>query len=126
MFPKDITIWERFLVSPANDFEGFDYDIKVGSVPQFPDGLDTSVYKAGNILWKKRIDAVGHKNGKIYIIEVKPHAGSSAIGQVLGYVQLYREEIKPSVGLIGMVVTDNPEIDFQRIAAPNMIQFVVV
>lgn len=126
MFPNDIIIWERFLLKHANEFTGFDYDIKVGSVPKFPDGLDTGIYKAGEILWKKRIDAVGHKADELIIIEVKPNAGPSAIGQVLGYVQLYRDEIKPAQKVSGMIVTDRPDLDLYKIAENNLIQIEAV
>lgn len=125
MFPKDIVIWERFLLKHANEFTGFDYDIKVGTVPKFPDGLDTGIYKAGEILWKKRIDAVGHKADELLIIEVKPNAGPSAIGQVLGYVQLYRDEIKPTQKISGLIVTDFPDLDLNRLAEAMKIQIEV-
>jgi len=126
MFPLDIILWERFLKIHASEFLGFDYDIKVGSVPKFSDGLDLSVYKAGDILWKKRIDAVGHKANEIFIIEVKPHAGSSAIGQVMGYIQLYTDEIKPAFKVTGMIVTDRPDLDLDRIAAVQNIKVEIV
>jgi len=122
MFPRDIVIWERFLLKHASKFTGFDYDIKVGSVPVFPDGFDSGIYKAGEVLWKKRIDAVGYKANEIIIIEVKPNAGASAIGQILGYIQLYRNEIKPAQKIIGMIVTDFPDIDLRKIAENNQIE----
>lgn len=126
MFPEDIAIWERFLKVYKDDFLGFDYDVKVGSVPDFPDGLDNSIYKAGNILWKKRIDAVGYKKDGIYIIEVKPNAGMSALGQIITYRQLYIEEFNPNDKVFGAIVTDKPDLDLKRVADPQLIYIYAV
>ena len=126
MFPEDIAIWERFLSVYKSEYLGFDYDIKVGSVPDFPDNLDTSIYKAGVLLWKKRIDAVGYKKDRIEIIEVKPRAGMGAVGQVLTYVALYKKEFAPSLPVFGKIVTDYPQLDIADISSSYGIDVVSI
>jgi len=92
MMPNDILIWERFLTQFPVRFDGFDYDIRVGkgripaeTEPQWKIDLALA-------LTRFRIDAIGWNDGKPTIIEVKPYAGLSALGQLLGYLYFWNKE----------------------------------
>lgn len=106
MFPEDIAIWERFLEDFASTYKGFDYDVKVGTgIP--PHRYITPNYNhMTDILSKYRIDAVGYKDSLIEIIEVKPMASTTAIGQVVTYLELYKRDFNPSLPVKGVIVTD--------------------
>ena len=114
MFALDITIWERFIDAHAGDFDGFDYDIKVGSGTKAPESFGDNYKRMVEILSKYRIDAVGFKSDAIHIIEVKPEAGTIAIGQIALYSRLYKRDFNPSRRIVGTIVTDRelPDIKF--------------
>lgn len=113
MFALDIEIWERWIDKFADDFDGFDYDVKVGSGTKPVPGLGQPYERMQEILSKYRIDVVGYKGGSIYIIEVKPDAGTVALGQLETYIPLYKRDFKPSVPVIGAIVTNRtlPDMD---------------
>lgn len=117
MFPLDIAIWERFLASFASDYSGFSYDVKVGSGTPVPAGTPDNYARMQEILSKYRIDAVGFRSDGIDIIEVKPEAGTIAIGQVVTYVDLYKRDLEPSLPVRGVIVTDRELPDMKYLTS---------
>lgn len=113
--PVDAAIWERFVAKNPSFLERVDYDVKVG--------FGTIDFSSENIpirdnyaeLTKKRIDVMGYKDGTIYIIELKPRASFSALGQVLGYEFLYRQSTKYEGKIQKVVITDFNMPDIQSI-----------
>ncbi len=126
MFPLDIAIWERFLDSHGADFLGFDYDVKVGSGTTPIEGLGDKYARMQSILSKFRIDVVGFKRNSIYIIETKPNASASAIGQVDTYTKLYTRDFTPTIPVIGCIVTDNQLPDMDYLTKEKGIEYYVV
>ena len=126
LFPKDVPIWERFLDKFSADYVGFDYDIKVGSgiePPENPTQADLNLI-AG--VYKKRIDAVGYKASETHIIEVKPSATFSAVGQILGYAALYRAEFPQQPAVKAILLTDFETPDVRNFAQKNGVTLLVV
>lgn len=119
MFPLDIAIWERFLDKYAGDYLGFDYDIKVGTGTIVPNEWDDNYKRMAEILSKYRIDAVGHKTGRLEIIEVKPEASTVAIGQIVTYMELYKRDFSPSDSVTGVIVT-NLEVGDMRLLTSKL------
>lgn len=106
MLSGDVAIWERFLVKYPNVYESLQYDVHVGEGLRDQAGVTDEVKYASMELLLKRIDVVGKLGAETHIIEVKPDAGMSAVGQVLCYEVLYRRDFK-KVGLIKrVIVTD--------------------
>lgn len=126
MFALDIDIWERFLDLYADNYLGFDYDIKVGTGAPIPEGTPDNYARMQTVLSKYRIDCVGYTDTEIHIIEVKPEAGTIAIGQIDLYVPLYRREFSPDRKVVGVIVTDRelPDIKW-RVAQKNAKIFIV-
>ena len=114
MFPLDIPIWERFLDSFSDDFLSFDYDVKVGSGTQPIEGLGDKYARMQSILSKYRIDVVGYNSNSILIIETKPEAGTTAIGQIETYTKLYTRDMHPNLPVVGCIITDRklPDMDY--------------
>ena len=106
MFQEDIAIWERFLDGFAGNYNGFDYDVKVGTSTPSPVNTPPKYVHMTGTLSKYRIDVVGYKDSQIEIIEVKPAGSLSAIGQIQGYVELYKRDFSPSLPVKGVLVTD--------------------
>ncbi len=126
MFPGDIAIWERFLEKHAEEYTGFSYDIKVGKGAKLPSSTPEEYARMADILSKYRIDVVGFKPGLIEIIEVKPEASTVAIGQVMSYVELYKRDFKPTLPVIGAIVTDRFIPDINYLTKLNNINYYIV
>ena len=117
MGPQEVELWTRFLSQTDMRFIRIDYDVRVGPgyVPReysekyktiqelLKKGLikpeQAEVLKAvledATALTKLRIDAVGETEKEIWIFEVKPRAGRSALGQLEAYYYWYVREYKP-------------------------------
>lgn len=107
LMPEDIAIWERFLDLFSNLYDSVEYDVHVGVGLRDTSGLTEELVFAAVSLLQKRIDVVGHKGDNVDIIEVKPDAGISAIGQVLVYSILYKRDFSPKGRIRKVIVTDN-------------------
>ena len=73
------------------------------------------------ILYQKKIDVIGYKNNDVYIVEVKPNAGSSALGQVLSYKLLYQNEFQISPPAKLMIITDKIQNGYEPIFRSHQI-----
>ena len=85
MMPNDIALWERFLTQHKDLFDRIDYDLHVGTGYGYSEDDPEWRINLASALTQFRIDAVGWSGSQPTIIEVKPYAGLSALGQVLGY-----------------------------------------
>lgn len=126
MFPLDIAIWERFIISERNDFSGFSYDVKVGSGTEPIKGLGSEYERMQAILSKYRIDVVGYKPDGIRIIEVKPDAGTIAIGEIETYTRLYARDFGTAEPIIGCIVTDRFLPDMEWLCKEKGIELYIV
>ena len=126
MFPLDIPIWERFIDLFGSDFLSVDYDVKVGSGTEPIEGLGDIYARMQSILSKYRIDVVGYRSDAIWIIETKPEAGTVAIGQIEAYTNLYKRDFKPSVPVIGCIITDRELPDMSYLTKAKGIEYYIV
>jgi len=103
MSSEDTQIWKRFLSQFGENFSSFDYDFKVGDgvTPDLP--IPEKFLNDFKELTKKRIDALGYNPSGVTIFEVKPRAGTSALGQLLTYKNLFVKSY-PGVNVIALVL----------------------
>lgn len=106
MKPRDIDIWERFISQYPDAYEKCQYDFSIGDVPVFMEQTSSPQGQAMRELYKLKIDVLGYKGDTIDLIEVKPDAGASTIGQLLGYVSLYKRDISSTVPIRPVIVTN--------------------
>ena len=123
---SDVAIWERYLDKFADLWDAFGYDVRVGEGitpdPSHPDYMR----KMAVALTEKRIDVVAHRGSITTLIEVKPSAMLSAIGQLLSYQILY-EERYPVKGPVKMIlITDRAGPDLANLCRKFGISLVVV
>ena len=126
MMANDIVIWERFLKSEHNTFDGFSYDIHVGSGRGFTDYDPEWKVTLAKALTAFRIDAVGWHGRFATIIEVKPFAGLSALGQITAYGTLWQEFFpdRPLEALL--IITDSTTADVKKVYQANSISLIEV
>ena len=104
--PEDAAIWSKFIQRKPNFYDLVEYDAKVGEGRDYSEHPDDQ-YKADMVLLsRKRIDVIGFKAGEIHIIELKPKATLSAIGQVIGLMKLYQAENQTTAKIMPVIITD--------------------
>lgn len=122
----DVEIWERYLDLHAKEWTGFRYDVRVGSgaeeLPEAPEYLR----RMALALTEKRIDVLGEKGQELWIIEVKPNAMLSAVGQVLSYQVLFEDRFPEQRKPYLMIVTDRIGPDIDSLCQKFNISLVVV
>lgn len=99
-------IWNAFLDRYGQGWEAFAYDVRVGPGSGAARDADLQTQAVFETLTKLRIDAVGYREGEITVFEVKPYAGISTVGQLVGYRALYIEDFRPGEPVRVAVVTD--------------------
>lgn len=107
MLPQDRSIWRNFLYTLEDQFDQFHYDVHVGPVPPPLEDLPPNIRELAHLIYRLRIDVVAYKDEKPTLIEVKPNAGLSALGQLLAYNFYWNKENgRPKPAELA-VVTDN-------------------
>ena len=124
--PADTTIWERFMAERPDAYEQVQYDLNCGEGAGNFSHEDPAAVKSWGHLKARKIDVVGFKDGHVDIIELKPHAGPSALGQVLGYVHLYLGYVNPHADARPVIITDSMEPDMPYLSARMGVRVIVV
>ncbi len=124
--PADEAIWERFMNEFPEAYAEVQYDLNCGEGSQQFTHEDPAMTKSWGKLKARKIDVVGFGDGYVDIIELKPHAGPSALGQVLGYVHLYKGYVDPGADARAVIITDSIENDMPYLAAKMGVRVIVV
>jgi hypothetical protein len=126
MKPRDVAIWERFIDAKPVEYEKCQYDVGVGDVPEFIQNASSVEGQRMGELYKLKIDVLGYLGDTIDLIEVKPSAGASTIGQVLGYVTLYNRDYKPTKKIQPVILTDELRPNMEFLCKENGVTLYVV
>lgn len=126
MSRRDAPLWERFLELQGAEFTGFSYDVAFGGSPVTIPEDDPELAKGWHYLTAVKVDAVGYKKDETWMIEVKPSASLSAVGQALGAVVLGQRETFSGKPLVPVILTDNLSVNLQIVAQQLAIQLVVI
>jgi hypothetical protein len=114
MSAADTAIWERFIQKNPDAYDSVQYDFHVGEAPGFntlyDDGSDLNQDK----LYRLRIDVVARHGSSVDIVEIKPKAGPSSLGQLRGYATLYSRDEEPLGDVNRVLITDTemPNMDY--------------
>lgn len=114
MGPVDAAIWERYIEKHPDAFSSVAYDVAVGEGTSMNTIVNTATGGDVNRLYQRRIDAIGITPRMLYVVEVKPRASTSSLGQVKGYVKLFQRDFAPVLPVQPLIVTDElmPEMHF--------------
>lgn len=113
--PEDSKIWDIFIQNNPGFFEKVQYDLKAGTARDYSMYPDNKYRKDLEYLSRKRIDVVGFRKDEIWIIELKPNAGMTAIGQALSLSELYREESPIDKVILPAIITDRERPDMRKL-----------
>lgn len=123
---RDKEIWERFVVKFAGAYQSVQYDFHVGEAPPFNTLYDDNEDLNQDMLYRLRIDVIGHTSNTIDIIEVKPSAGPSTIGQLESYKVLYERDEEPQKPIRMVIVTNELKPNMDYLCRAKGIELVVV
>lgn len=116
MLPRDRRIWERFLLKYEKDFDLFRYDVLCGPKLRVESDDLPWLGDLSERLMSLRIDVLAYNEDETWLIEVKPNAGLSAMGQLMAYRYYLDPSYVGETELKAVVVTDYarhymPELD---------------
>lgn len=123
---RDAVLWERFLALRGETFTGFAYDVALGGVVIEDPTAEPDFVRAYQYLNAVKIDVVGFRSDEVWVIEVKPNAGLSAVGQALGGLVLAQRDGFTRLPLVPVIVTDHLTDDLRFVAERLAIQIIVV
>lgn len=114
MKPNDVAIWERFIEKYPEAYDTVQYDVAIGDIPAFMEQTSSPQGQAMRELYRLKIDVLGTKAGALDLIEVKHEAGASSIGQLIGYVELYKRDFDPGKPIQPVLITNvlKPNMDY--------------
>lgn len=106
MSPKEVELWERYLAWTPLRFQRVIYDLHLGDSAPLDPAWEPWLVNLVMATSRKRVDVIGETEDTIIIFEVKEYAGMNALGQLLAYESLYRDEYKPTKPIRKTVITD--------------------
>jgi len=126
MSPVEEKLWDRYLRWSPHEFLRLTYDLHLGDHapldPVWPEWLVRLVLATSRL----RVDVIGETVDAIYIFEIKDRAGMGALGQLMTYEALYREEHKPTKPIKKVIITDRTRSDMAVLFPQFDIEVVIV
>jgi len=111
MLAEDTAVWSKYLQSPLVPIKELWYDVHVGAGVRIPAEASDMDRRIAAGITRKRIDVVAHVGGGFWVIEVKPIANMTALGQVLTYWRLFVAEYRPMGEVWPVIVCDSADED---------------
>lgn len=115
MSPREEELWDQYLVWCPHRFLSLIYDLHLGDSAPIDPTWEPWVVDLVMATSRKRVDVIGETEKEIIIYEVKDRADMSALGQLLSYESLYREEYQPTKPVKKVVITDRLGYSMSRI-----------
>jgi hypothetical protein len=125
MMPEDVAVWERFIEANPEYYDTVEYDYPVGTTPDFVAQGTPEDHATMERLYKKKIDVVAKKDGKVCLIELKPTCTGSTIGQILQYKHLYMRDVSATPVPDAIVICGSTTDDVKEFAATQSVEIIV-
>ena len=124
--PSEAELMTEYILLYGKEYKGFEYDVLVGTPPEPPPGIGKEFIRDWEYLASLKIDAVGHKEEEIHIIELKETARPQDIMQLATYLVLYKDKYKPTKRIRGILATRFARPDARMLADEFMIEIRLV
>jgi hypothetical protein len=99
----------------GNLFFSYEYDVRVGEGIEVRPEWGDEIARMAKLLTMKRIDVVARRPGETWIIEVKPHVGTGAYGQIRIYEKLLRAKLGENENIRLAFVCETIDPDVKKI-----------
>ena len=123
LLPADCDLWERFLDENPKRFSHIDYDVRVGFGRDPGHSFDSNLRQMAIDLSQRRIDAVGHSDGVLHIIEIATVPGLRALGQLIAYPTLYQQTFSPTQSLVPLLIAEVLQADIRPVLIANHLMY---
>ena len=126
MSEADTNLWRLWFAKYGIAYDRYDYDFPVGTGVDPGPAYSDILRKDYIDLTRKRIDAIGYTGNQATIFEIKPRAGTIALGQLLIYKRLFiaQEKNIPTVNIA--VITGLMTDEEREIYSAHSIQVFIV
>jgi len=111
MMALDRDVWTRFLEAEAFPITEVWYDVHVGEGLRLPADAPQLDQKISSALYEKRADVIARVGSQLWVVEVKPKADMTALGQIITYRELFLQKYRPAESVLGVVVCDQVDDD---------------
>jgi hypothetical protein len=89
LLPAEAVVLREWLRQHEKEYDRFDFNVRIGSGTDPGDKYPDYVRQGAIKNTQRRIDAIGWSGNQATLIEVKSRASFNAMGQLLGYRQLW-------------------------------------
>lgn len=111
MLPLEIAILKSWLQQHQNEYDRYDYNVRIGKGTDPGASYDQTMRTMALAITKKRVDAVAWQGSTPTLIEVKNRATLAAMGQILSYNVLWKQDYptSPDPKLLLIAATFDPD-----------------
>lgn len=95
LLPRERRIWTKFRTLSPIPLDTEQFNVRLGEGAVIPAAVPAWLKRDIKALTRKRADVIVESGNEIWLFEIKPRAGFSALGQLLGYATLYVAEYDP-------------------------------
>lgn len=92
MLPREIIVMRNWLKLHESEYDRFQFNVRLGAGHDPGASHDDNIRAMAIMNTQKRVDAVAWRGEQVFLIEVKDRAGFSAVGQLVGYDALWRQD----------------------------------
>lgn len=126
LMPAEKKLWASWMQEHGDQWTGYVYDVHVGQGRPAPDHYPANIQAMALSISQYRIDVIARKAGVLWIFEVKPYAGTAALGQLVSYEDLYRWTFNFTDPIKKALVTDVLRPDIKALADARGITVYIV
>lgn len=119
-------MWRRFLEQRGTEWPEYAYDVEIHGGPTPIVDADPTMARTWARLIAKRIDAIGRRDGRLTIFEIRQRAAWQSIGQLIGYRRMFPLDYPEEKVEAHILVTDLIDPQIAQVANAEGIQIIVV
>lgn len=126
MSGEDLLLWRKYQTEAIKNAIHLYFDVGLGGQTEVPPGTSPEMA----LMWlrntQKRIDVLVEEEGRWVIIELRSRASSTAVGRLLQYMDLWKEDPPNNKPIELRIVTDSIDQDTKRLAEKLGITFIQI
>lgn len=124
MSTEDSILWTKYRTEAIKNAVHIYFDVGLGGQTTVPPGTSPEMARMWLRNTQKRIDVLIEEPTRWVIIELRPRAQASAIGRLLQYFDLWKEDPPNTKTVELRLVTDTTDQDTKKLAEKLGITFI--
>jgi len=126
MSTDDQVLWNKYKTDALKNAVNIYFDVGLGGQTDTPPGTSPEMARMWLRNTQKRIDVLIEEPNKWIILELRPRAQASAIGRLLQYFDLWKDDPPDTKPVELRLVTDTTDQDTKKLAQKLAITFITV